>query len=256
MVDTAFWGPSAWQLIHLVAFSYPDKADSMLKRRYEMFFNSLKHVLPCRFCRESTTEFLEEPDLNLHKAFPHLGRWSWKLHNRVNKKLRDQSKQDSNVVDPGADPSFESVQKKYDDLLSKPPTAIPGMDFLMSVAYIYPEKPTSDHIQYHYDFLMTMRDVYPFPELRKKVQKYMDSKVMYDALQNRGALMRWTHGLFKSLNTRFPSYRSFLHRYAYYKSGCAKKTYRGKTCRRLPNGNYTKDRDRSITHKVSHSVLL
>lgn len=255
-MDTRMWGPSAWQLFHLVAFEYPRNADSMLTRRYEMFFNSFKQVLPCRFCRESTTEFMNEPDLDLHKAFPHVGRWSWKLHNRVNRKLREQHKKDSNVIDPGPDPSFESIQKRYQDLLAKKPTAIPGMDFLMSIAYNYPDKPTADHIQYHYDFFMTMYDVYPFKELRAKVQNYMDGKVLYDALQNRGALMRWMYGLLKSMSTRFPSYRSFLHRYAYYKSGCAKKTYRGKTCRRLPNGNYTKDRDHRVTHKVSHSVLL
>jgi hypothetical protein len=256
-MDTRFWGPSGWQLFHLVAHAYPDNPDPMTTRRTEMFLNSIKCVLPCRFCRESTTEFMKEPEHDLHTGMTNPARWLWKLHNRVNKKLRDQHKTDKNIILPEPDPSFESVKAKYEDLLSKKPTMIPGFDFLMAVAYNYPAKPDADFIQCHYDFYMTMYDVYPFPNLRKRLQAYMDKRVMYDALQSRSALLHWTYDLMKALGAPdLPSFRSLMNRYAYYKSGCSKKTYRGKTCRRLPNGKYTKDRDHTVTRKVSHALLL
>lgn len=258
-MDTRFWGPSGWQLFHLVSFSYPEKPDSMTTRRYELFFNSMKHVLPCRFCRESTAEFMKEPGLDLHAAMKNrdtLSRWLWKLHNRVNRKLREQHKKDATIIDPGEDPSFESIRTRYEELLAKPPERIPGFDFLMSVAYNFPYKLDSDFVQYHYDFYMTLYDVYPFPKLRSKVQAFMNKRVMYDALRSRSGILHWTYDLLKTLDLSIPSFRSLIHRYAYYKSGCAKKTYRGKTCRKLPNGGYTKDRDHRVTQRVSHLLLL
>lgn len=75
-----------------------------------MFFNSIKEVLPCKYCRASTTEFMEK-ELPLHPRIRDTARWLYELHNRVNKKLREQSKTDSNVRDPGPDPSFEVVRE-------------------------------------------------------------------------------------------------------------------------------------------------
>ena len=49
-MDTRFWGPSAWQLFHLIAFQN-DSKELMLM---------IKDVLPCKFCRESTRQFTHE----------------------------------------------------------------------------------------------------------------------------------------------------------------------------------------------------
>ena len=116
-MDTRFWGPSAWQLFHLIAFK-ADHPDDVL--------NQMKDILPCRFCRESTTQFVKEHPL---RGDP--GKWLYDLHNRVNDKLRSQCKDDPAVADPGPDPSFAEVKAKYMALKS---TAVPGRDFLFSIA--------------------------------------------------------------------------------------------------------------------------
>ena len=51
-MDTRAWGPSGWQMLHLIAHYEGDKA--------KYFFPNLKDILPCKFCRESTAKFLEE----------------------------------------------------------------------------------------------------------------------------------------------------------------------------------------------------
>ena len=68
------------------------------------------------------------------------------------------------------------------------------------------------------------------------------------------------YGLLKHLSKMFsvsiPTYKGYVQRAMYYKSGCSKNTYKGKTCRRLAGGGRTKHRDHRKTQKVSHSFLL
>ena len=52
------------------------------------------------------------------------------------------------------------------------------------------------------------------------------------------------------------SYRGYMAHLAYYKSGCTRKTYKGKTCRRVVGGGYTKNRDAGKTRRISQKGLL
>jgi hypothetical protein len=85
-MDTRFFGPPAWQLFHLIAFR-SDHPDDVL--------NMMKDVMPCRFCRESTTQFVKEHPL---RGDP--GKWLYEIHNMVNDKLRTQAKTDPSVILP------------------------------------------------------------------------------------------------------------------------------------------------------------
>jgi hypothetical protein len=240
-MDTRFWGPSAWQLFHLIAFrsEHPDDV-----------LNAMKDILPCRFCRESTTQFVKEHPL---RGDP--GKWLYDLHNRVNAKLRRQAQEDPTVVDPGDDPSFEEVQAKY---LAMKPTAVPGRDFLFAIATNYPDAPEPEQMATQRTFLHALAKVYPFERLRKVYARTVRDHE--PALGSRTAYQRWMYGLLKDLSTAvgkdIPSFKGYAQHVAYYKSGCAKKTYRGKTCRKLAGGGRTKDRDRRTTYRVSHSRLL
>ena len=53
------------------------------------------------------------------------------MHNKVNNKLRTQCADDPAVINPGPDPSFEEIKKRYDEMK---PNNVPGRDFLFSVA--------------------------------------------------------------------------------------------------------------------------
>ena len=43
---TYVWGPSMWHTLHTISFNYPVKPDSVTKRKYYEFFNSLENILP------------------------------------------------------------------------------------------------------------------------------------------------------------------------------------------------------------------
>ena len=227
-IDTRYWGPSGWQLFHYIAF-HADHPEALL--------NIMKDVLPCKFCRESTAQFVKDHPLKGDPA-----KWLYEIHNMVNNKLRTQCKDDPAVTDPGPDPSFEEVARIYQ---SMKPTGVLGRDFLFSVAMNYPETPTAEERATQEEFMRVLSDVYP-----------AKGKFENPQLESRKAYSKWMYNQLKSISkVSMPSYKGYVQRLKYYESGCEKKTYRGKTCRRTKGGR-TKSRDHKRTHRIAHSNLL
>ena len=48
---TSVWGPSMWHTLHIISFNYPVNPTKEDKKNYKEFVLSLKHVLPCKYCR-------------------------------------------------------------------------------------------------------------------------------------------------------------------------------------------------------------
>ena len=231
-IDTRYWGPSGWQLFHWISFHAKNPKPTL---------EIMKDVLPCKFCRKSTTEFMRDMPLQ-----GDAGKWLYELHNKVNDKLRTQCHDDPNVVNPGQDPSFEEVENKYRNMKLR---GVLGRDFLFSVALNYPDEPTEDYLENQRKFLKELSEVYP-------------TKNSFGSpdLTSRKSYMKWMYRELKRIaaktKTLFPSYRSLLMRTMYYKSGCDKKTYKGKTCRRTSSGGATKVRDHKRTFRVTRKSLL
>lgn len=243
-MDTRFWGPSGWQLFHLIAEGSPTP---------ERTLRQMHLILPCRFCRESTTKFVTE-----HPLKGDTGRWLYEIHRKVNHKLKTQAEADPKVILPDPDPTYEDVHEKYEQILKKPPHAVPGRDFLFSIAYNYPEKPEKEDINTQEAFLRELKTSYPFLTLRKVVAKYMDSHPIQ--LKSRNEYVRWMYGLLRRLsektNSPIRTFKGYTHHVAYYKSGCTKPTYHGKTCRRVEGGGYTKQRNPGRTRRIVSKGLL
>lgn len=238
-MDTRFWGPSGWQLFHLIAFTSPHPREVL---------DDMKNVLPCKFCRASTSEFV-----NAHPPTKPYGRWLFDIHNKVNNKLRTQCAEDPAVVNPGPDPEFADIKKHYETMKA---TAVPGRDFLMAIAFNFPPKPEERDMSTQREFLHHLADAYPFESMRIKFQAYI--KAHEPDLQSQKAYTKWMYGLMKELSGKIPikTYRGYMSHLAYYKSGCSRKTYRGKTCRRTASGGSTKIRDHRMTRRVVHRSLL
>ena len=131
-MDTRFWGPSGWIFLHQISFSYnPEEQYESVRQLFEM----LPFVLPCKFCRASLTEYMEELPLEpALKSRDALSVWLYEIHNKVNEKLRKQGQPIS------ANPSFASVKKFYSESLENgcTKTFFPGWTFLFSVAENHP----------------------------------------------------------------------------------------------------------------------
>lgn len=240
--DTTWWGPSAWQLFHLVAFLSKNPQQTLLE---------MKEMLPCKFCRASTAEFVAKHPL---KGDP--GKWLYEIHNMVNNKLRTQCASNPEVADPGPDPSFEEVKAKY---LAMKPTQVPGRDFLFAMASNYPDDPQPEDMARHREFLAHLSESYPFEKLRTTFKSYLE-KHSPVPLEHKKEYLKWMYGLLKSLSrsahAEILSYRGLTARANFFASGCDRKTYRGKTCRRTSKGLLTKHRDPNRTRRIVLTALL
>jgi hypothetical protein len=111
-MQTKVWGPTGWVFLHSIAQNYPEEPTNEQKMYYKNFFRLIGNVLPCRYCRESYQQFIEEPGTKLNDAVMKnrktFTRWLYDIHNKVNKKLGINY-----CV------SFEQVTKKYESFRSK-----------------------------------------------------------------------------------------------------------------------------------------
>ncbi len=134
-MDTRFWGPPAWRFLHTLTFA---PGEHTATRR---LFTLLPYILPCKFCRHSLTGIYE--GLPMPRAAADWSAWFYKVHSRVNEKLRANNGQEI-----PKEPSFATVKELYARRL--PAVAgFPAWDFLFAVAYTHPlsthEAPMPDH---------------------------------------------------------------------------------------------------------------
>tara|TARA_B100000900_G_C20537852_1_gene699122 strand:- start:138 stop:827 length:690 start_codon:yes stop_codon:yes gene_type:complete len=90
---TSVWGPSLWHYLHVMSFNYPVKPSKQDKKNYKNFIMSLKHVLPCRYCRINMRKNLKAVPLN-RKALSNranFSKWMFCLHEHINKMLGKKS---------------------------------------------------------------------------------------------------------------------------------------------------------------------
>jgi hypothetical protein len=160
-MDTRFWGPSGWKLLHLIAAE--PFADSKHRVAVTEWIGLLEYVLPCKYCRASFHDYLRlQPLTDKVLSSPALfGRWIYDIHNRVNGKLRGQG------LLTDADPSWDEIREHYRELHSGLCVSSPllGWDFMISVAFT---TPAADYVPTPMpdtpDYLETGRNLTTAPE--------------------------------------------------------------------------------------------
>ena len=201
-MDVSFWGPSGWKLFHLITF---ERGQLSAKKK---LFESMKDILPCKYCRESARQFMKELPFDNNLAV-----WLYKFHDKVNDKLRNQHSEDPKIPDPVPSPSFKEVIQTYKDLLINPPTEIPGKDFLLSMAYNY----TPDKKECHERFWTELIKVYPHFRKQIRMPDFTSQQTYFQSV----------HTMMNAM-IRLPTIQEVREKLSHYKSGCK----RGKTCRK------------------------
>ena len=102
---TSVWGPSLWHYLHTMSFNYPVEPTDADKKYYKQFVMSLKHVLPCKYCRMNLRGNLKAVPLTdtVLKNRANFSRWMYDLHEHINTMLKKKS---------GL--SFEEVRERYE----------------------------------------------------------------------------------------------------------------------------------------------
>ena len=90
-MNTTFWGPSGWEFLHILTFIYPENPTISDKVKMRKMMNSLCFILPCKYCRLSFTKYMKSLPIDGYLDSRDLCiEWLYKIHNKVNKKLRIQ----------------------------------------------------------------------------------------------------------------------------------------------------------------------
>jgi hypothetical protein len=152
-MDTRFWGPSGWKLLHLISLV-------KLNDFHAPFLETIPYILPCKFCRASLTDYYRKHPYEMEKGRinPKLNmeKWMFTIHNCVNDKLRSQG------LHAEANPTYSEVKKNNKILLHQPWNEQLALlwDFLFAVAYNHPKE--------------TIADSKPMPDCPKTVLKCKD----------------------------------------------------------------------------------
>jgi len=252
-MDTRYWGPSGWQLLHLIA----------AKGAAKSFWETLPYVLPCKFCRASLTTYYKElPIPNSNQ-----GPWLYKVHNKVNSKLRQQGQN----VKP--DPKESDVIAHYKNLLEQgcTKTYFPGWEFLFSIAdnhpYCSPSKPMPDapttlpksleeknihnmlspneRVHQLKNFWKEMPSAFPFEAWTRSWTTYAGPLVN---IKNRRSGLSWLWKIRCGLESDLEimsnkNFSGLCKEVAKHRSGCSTNK-RAKTCRRLKKPEKTRRHSR------------
>jgi len=248
-MDTKFWGPSGWRLLHLITFGYTPKQKESVKHLFE----SLPYVLPCKFCRASLQEYIDaDPVEDALRSKVTLSKWLWRIHNKVNDKLREQGLLDM----PNS--SFEDVKKMYEKRMEDV-GEMEGWDFLFSIAESHPycrlskqSTPmkgcpevvplhssisqknkwnvlTCDEKMIKYKkFWRSIEDSLPFDEWRKG---WKACKFNMDAFDTRMNILRELWRFRSCMTAENGTFDGMCKKLADHRSGCSKNPH-AKTCRK------------------------
>jgi hypothetical protein len=128
-MDTRFWGPGAWKLLHTITYHSTAQIDTL-----RAFFEVIPYVLPCKYCRASLSEYYEKEPLTFRNP-SELQHWLYRIHNLVNGKLRKQG------FLTNRNPTYTDVERMYSGVTCD--RSFPAWDFLYSIAYNHPLKVSS-----------------------------------------------------------------------------------------------------------------
>ena len=205
-MNVSKWGPDGWKMLHYMTKTYDNKNKDI----YFEFFDHIKNILPCIYCRLSYTEYFSKLVFDDNNPM----KWLYNIHNMVNNKLRKQK------ILKTKNPTY-STSKKFINSLKLEDCS--GDIFLSCVCFNFPCNYKNNDIKnlknIYKRFFNLLEKIHPSLQFRKNLKKYKISK---DDMYNRQTLFKWYHKV--SINKI-----SFKKRYNIIKSYQAKCS--NNTCR-------------------------
>jgi hypothetical protein len=243
-MDTKFWGPSGWKLLHSITFMYEPATQKAAMRDW---LATIPYVLPCKFCRASLADYYRADPPKLDSRLS-LARWLYRIHGRVNNKLREQGQTIPK------DPTFSEVRRQYEMALAgegpRQCESFPGWDFLFSIAYNHPfsvkgapmpDSPTSEGMDdeelNRWNLLPSKRRFIVWRRFWTLLPAVMPPawRIAWHGgmpqIQNRKTATAWLWRTRCSFSHGADPYRVVCRRLATYESGCSK-SLKARTCRR------------------------
>ena len=206
-MDTQFWGPPGHKLLHSIAYCYTfvEKCEEVNKNIVKSFFSSIKHVLPCIYCRRSYAKYIKDIPLKdfLDCDEKNLFKWVYLIHNKINGKLRKQGYLSEK------NPSYSSVLKKYKKFI-KSIDGIIGWNFLYSIVFNYPDygfELSESRRNGYITFFTNLQYLLPCSKIRDIYSSYIGKHPIEKYMKTRKELKRWLYRLEKKINKKCCDYK-------------------------------------------------
>jgi len=230
-MDTRYWGPDGWKLLHTITYNYPIEPCIDDIMNHKLFFYIIGDILPCKYCRISYKQYIKDlPPDNFLNSRNDVFKWLYLIHNMINNKLRKQG----HIT--FENPSYEEIYEKY----SKKPNmdeCLIGSCFLKAIVYNYPEVINKDSERIkrlYYMFFNYLMIVYPNSS-KELLINFNASKNIYNNLNNRNNIKKWYYILccYIEKNCKdIKPYNIFCRDCEKYRSkACIKTNHKGTTCR-------------------------
>lgn len=112
-METTFWGPDGWIFLHTITYLYPENPSFNDKYRTIEFFKHVSMILPCKYCRASFIRYSNSLPINKYLDNKDLlTDWLYKIHNKVNGKLKRQH------LNNKANPNKKDIDNKYNSIIN------------------------------------------------------------------------------------------------------------------------------------------
>ena len=87
-LDPNVWGPHYWFFLHTLSITYPNRPNTVTKKKYYEFIQNLPLFIPVEQISSDFSKLLDlypvTPYLDNRESFT---RWTWFIHNKINQKL-------------------------------------------------------------------------------------------------------------------------------------------------------------------------
>jgi hypothetical protein len=229
-MDTRFWGPDGWLLLHSITEKYPNNPSEHIKDIYYNFFHSIEHILPCVYCRNSFAQYMIDLPIDDYlKNKKQLCLWMYKIHNKVNDKLKSQG------LHSIPNPTFKIIYERYKQYVIKVQSdnQVPGFDFLYSIIFNHAsnlDKLPKHRIDQLIIFLNLLPIILPFNLLKKLYLEYIIHNPIEKYRGSAKSLKVWIFELQIKYNQKINKTAICFHKTCTYidkfKTGCSNKTCR------------------------------
>ena len=248
-MDTRYWGPSGWRFLHLLVAN-----PNLSKSAFHAFLAELPFVLPCKWCRRNLTLHYEALPYENTDDFE---KWMWQIHNKVNGILHK--------AEPY--PTLATTRAIYSERFAYgcTKTEFPGWEFLFSIVkdhpiqrgnQLIPNAPPvesmktdleknkwnaltpAERFEHWKRFWGVLPSVFPYAEW---TQAWNESLAEITNPASWSTSSEGMRGLWR-LRCHFEeklslinktTYRALCNDLSFYRSGCASKSNKSQTCRRL-----------------------
>jgi hypothetical protein len=224
-MNTQQWGKPFWFFLDGLSCKYTLKK----KRTYEAFFDLLRDMLPCIYCRISYAQFIQEAPITKY-LYEEDGcvKWIYDIHEKVNDKLRKQGYKSGNkkklTTFKRELQCFNESDKRFIDSFWL---------VLFTTAFIYESHKKTKYI----NFLKLLSDILPNGKLKTCFNKSLCKNINYmkKCLKSQYTYIKLIYKIYSDIcpeiKHRTTNFKTVYTYYNNMRAGCGKVGNKGPSCR-------------------------